>query len=80
MAAVEEGTDTVLMVWERNSAGTDNWEEVSLQFTGLQHGYGKINDPKGALSNRTNNELCCSGITITINIVLLLENKSQNRP
>lgn len=41
VATVEEGADTVLMVWERNGTGTDDWEEVSLQLTGLQQGYEK---------------------------------------
>lgn len=41
MASVEEGADTVLTVWERNGTGTDDWEEVSLQLTGLQNGYEK---------------------------------------
>lgn len=41
VARVEEGTDTVLTVWERNVTGTDDWEELSLQLTGLQHGYRK---------------------------------------
>lgn len=46
MATIEEGADTVLTVWERNGTGTDDWEEVSLQLTGLQQGYEKKNKQK----------------------------------
>lgn len=42
MATVEEGADAALTVWERNGTWTDDWEEVSQQLTGLQHGYEKI--------------------------------------
>lgn len=42
VATEEEGADVVLTVWERNGTWTDDWEEVSLQLRGLQHGYDKI--------------------------------------
>lgn len=42
MATVEEGSDTVLAVWERNATGTDDWEELTLPLTGLQSG--SVND------------------------------------
>lgn len=42
MATEEEGADAALTVWERNGSWTDDWEAVSLQLTGLQHGYEKI--------------------------------------
>lgn len=42
MATEEEGADAALTVWERNGTWTDDWEEVSQQLTGLQHGYEKI--------------------------------------
>lgn len=41
VATVKEGSDTALTVWERNGTRTDDWEEISLQLTGLQHGYEK---------------------------------------
>lgn len=39
VATVEEGADTALTVWEKNGTGIDDWEEVSLQLSGLQHRY-----------------------------------------
>lgn len=40
LVAVEEnGTNSAPLVWERNGQWTDDWEEVALQLTGLQHGY-----------------------------------------
>lgn len=39
LVAIEEnGTSTAPLVWERNSQGMDDWEDVALQLTGLQHG------------------------------------------
>jgi len=34
----ENGTTTAPPVWERNHQGTDDWEDVALQLTGLRHG------------------------------------------
>lgn len=40
LVAIEEnGTNSAPLVWERNGQWTDDWEEVALQLTGLQHGY-----------------------------------------
>ncbi|KAF7652742.1 hypothetical protein LDENG_00092870 [Lucifuga dentata] len=40
LVAVEEtGTATSPLVWERNGQWKDNWQDVSLQLTGLHHGF-----------------------------------------
>uniref|UniRef100_A0A671YU96 Tyrosine-protein kinase receptor n=1 Tax=Sparus aurata TaxID=8175 RepID=A0A671YU96_SPAAU len=40
LVAIEEnGTNSAPLVWERNGQWTDDWEEVALQLTGLQHGF-----------------------------------------
>ncbi|KAM8916467.1 tyrosine-protein kinase receptor isoform 2-T2 [Spinachia spinachia] len=39
VAIVEKGTGTAPLVWERNDQWTDDWEDVALQLTALQHGF-----------------------------------------
>ncbi|XP_034015617.1 leukocyte tyrosine kinase receptor isoform X2 [Thalassophryne amazonica] len=40
MVTVEEnGTESSLLVWERNGQWTDNWQDVALQLTGLHRGF-----------------------------------------
>lgn len=41
MVTEEEGANTAVQVWERNGPWTDDWEDIALQLTGLQHGYNK---------------------------------------
>lgn len=39
LVAIEEnGSATTPLVWERNDQWTDDWEDVALQLTGLNHG------------------------------------------
>uniref|UniRef100_A0A8D0D1K0 Tyrosine-protein kinase receptor n=1 Tax=Sander lucioperca TaxID=283035 RepID=A0A8D0D1K0_SANLU len=40
LVAIEEnGSATTPLVWERNDQWTDDWEDVALQLTGLNHGF-----------------------------------------
>ncbi|KAM3594678.1 uncharacterized protein V6R79_012048 [Siganus canaliculatus] len=40
LVAIEEnGTSAAPLVWERNAQWMDDWEDVALQLTGLQHGF-----------------------------------------
>lgn len=38
VAIEEDGTTTAPLVWERNGQWTDDWVDVALQLTGLEHG------------------------------------------
>ncbi|XP_032356168.1 tyrosine-protein kinase receptor isoform X2 [Etheostoma spectabile] len=39
VAIKESGSATTPLVWERNDQWTDDWEDVALQLTGLNHGF-----------------------------------------
>uniref|UniRef100_A0AAQ4RF34 Tyrosine-protein kinase receptor n=1 Tax=Gasterosteus aculeatus aculeatus TaxID=481459 RepID=A0AAQ4RF34_GASAC len=39
VAIEEKGTGAAPLVWERNDQWKDDWEDVALQLTGLQHGF-----------------------------------------
>lgn len=38
VAIEEDETAATPLVWERRGPWTDDWEDVTLQLTGLQHG------------------------------------------